>query len=843
MKAKILLLMLLFFTSFLGVAQCTISASTNASTLSCGTAPLNSCNGVLNIGDGITPITLTMNLELNLTCLGAIQVVVNNATIYFESGANKSLKLAEGSSIAFINGGTILEQSCNASERIYIGTNLLASCNGEAGADLDFEDLLTQGGSGSVSSNSPVCQGNSIIFSVTPPPYGGPYTYAWSGPGLSLTSYSSNTTYTLTATGSNSGIYTVKIRSASGVISEAVVTVTVNTGVSTTTPTLTVTQPTCNVSTGTITITAPTGIGMRYSINGVTYTNETGIFNSLPVGIYSVTAKNSSGCISSAAIVTINPIPTNTWNGTTWSSGIPNDSQRLVFAGNFTSTSDITGCDCVVSSGNVLFTAENILTITNDLKVTGGAINFEKSASLVQINDSSVNTGNITYVRTTRPMTRWAYVYWGSPVEGNVFSQIPSQFDLSYRWVSGTLNGAWTPLSSTSLGEGFITRVRNIPPFTSGTGIINFSFTGKPNNGLIKVNVNSYDNSSMVPGNTVLLANPYPSAIDAKKFLQYPDNTELGGTLFFWTAVTIYSGAGPYNIQDYGSWNLTGEVGTGTAPLTDSSLVPNGKIAAGQGFFAQVFSDGQISFNNAMRVAGNNAQFFRTSVMTTEESERNRIWLNLSSDNNLRQMVIGYVSGATNSFDRLYDGNSYTINEIDIYSVFEKHNLVIQGRALPFVETDIVPIGYRVSNSGNYTISIANMDGIFAASQNIYLFDKTTGIYHDLKIGSYNFASVSGIFNDRFDIRYVKVKDTTTSTISDDDIKVVTNYYGISVYSNSIKINKIQIFDILGNLLFNQNNLDFNSLEAIQLSGVSQILIVKVTLDNGQEFTKKAIKL
>ncbi|MGL2963777.1 T9SS sorting signal type C domain-containing protein [Flavobacterium sp. RSB2_4_14] len=835
MKAKILLLILLFSSSFIGVAQCTISSNVNASTLVCGTAPLTACNGVLYIGNGTNNITLTMNDALDLSCLGPIQVIVNNATIFFRSGNNR-LTLAEGSSIIFINGGTLSDASCNASERIYIGSNLLASCNGGANADLNFADLVNQGGSGSVTSNSPVCQGNSIILSVTPPPSNGPYTYSWSGPGLSQTAFSSATTYTLIATGSNSGIFSVKMKSNTGVISEAFVTVTVNTGATALKPTVSITQPTCTSATGTITITAPTETGMKYSINGVNYYNTT-IFNSVPAGTYSVTAKNSSGCISPATTVTLIS-STNTWNGSTWSTGTPNSSQRLVFAGNFTSTSDVEGCSCQVNSGNVEFKAGHTLLITNEVTVSGGSLKFDNSASLVQINDASVNTGNITYVRTTRPMTRWAYVYWGSPIEGNVFSQIPSQFDLSYRWLSGTKDGVWYPLSSTSLGEGFITRVKNIAPFSTGTGTVNFSFVGKPNNGIINVNVDSYDVSSMVPGNTVLLANPYPSAIDAKKFLQHPNNTELGGTLFFWTAVTIYSGTGPYNIQDYGSWNLTG----GTAPLTDTSLVPNGKIAAGQGFFAQVFSDGTISFDNTMREKGSNTQFFRTSGVTTEETERNRIWLNLSSENNLRQMIIGYVNGATNSFDRLYDGESFTSNDIDIYSIFEKHNLVIQGRALPFVDTDVVPIGYRVSNAGNYTINIANTDGIFAGKQNIYLLDKKTGIYHDLKAGIYNFATDKGIFNNRFEIRYSKAIETNTSTISEDNIKVVSNYNGISVYSTSTKINKIQIFDVLGKLLFNQNSVDSNSLETIQLSGEKQILIVRVTLDNGQTFTKKAIK-
>jgi hypothetical protein len=68
-------------------------------------------------------------------------------------------------------------------------------------------------------------------------------------------------------------------------------------------------QPTCDVSTGTITILAPTGIGMTYSIDGINYTNTTGIFNLVTANTYPVTAKNASGCISLTTNVTMNIQP------------------------------------------------------------------------------------------------------------------------------------------------------------------------------------------------------------------------------------------------------------------------------------------------------------------------------------------------------------------------------------------------------------------------------------------------------------------------------------------------------------------------------------------------------
>ncbi len=105
------------------------------------------------------------------------------------------------------------------------------------------------------------------------------------------------------------GIYTVTARNSAGCISSGTG-VTVNAQPATpAAPTVTLIQPSCSVATGTITVTAPVGSGMTYSINGSTYSNSTGVFNSVTSGSYTVTAKNASGCISAGTPATINAQP------------------------------------------------------------------------------------------------------------------------------------------------------------------------------------------------------------------------------------------------------------------------------------------------------------------------------------------------------------------------------------------------------------------------------------------------------------------------------------------------------------------------------------------------------
>jgi hypothetical protein len=106
------------------------------------------------------------------------------------------------------------------------------------------------------------------------------------------------------------GTYTLTARNTSGCASAAVA-VTVNAAPATpTTPSFVTTQPTCTVASGTISVSSSTA-GFTFSIDGVNYSNTTGIFTAIASGNYNLTARNTSGCISVSNSVTVNSPPTN----------------------------------------------------------------------------------------------------------------------------------------------------------------------------------------------------------------------------------------------------------------------------------------------------------------------------------------------------------------------------------------------------------------------------------------------------------------------------------------------------------------------------------------------------
>jgi gliding motility-associated-like protein len=71
---------------------------------------------------------------------------------------------------------------------------------------------------------------------------------------------------------------------------------------------LTVFDTSCTLSTGSITVTAPSGSGLTYSIDGITF-QASPVFSGLGAGKYSVTIKNTANCISVSPNIIINPTP------------------------------------------------------------------------------------------------------------------------------------------------------------------------------------------------------------------------------------------------------------------------------------------------------------------------------------------------------------------------------------------------------------------------------------------------------------------------------------------------------------------------------------------------------
>ena len=607
----------------------------------------------------------------------------------------------------------------------------------------------------------------------------------------------------------------------------------------------TITPPTCLVSTGSIALSGLPSGGILTRYPGAiveSYTGTAAIISGLAPNTYSFTVGNGTCTSLISANVVVPGLITNTYT-TSWSNGTPTPDQNIVFAGNFVSAGegagDISACSCIVNPGvNITIQSLDTLTLMYSLSNNGGTLTFENSSSLLQTTNAS-NIGNIVYQRTTTPIRQGDFVYWSTPVNPQRLIDVsPLTSADKYLGFNGNNWVITNPNSNMIVGKGYIIRG---PQNYSNIAKVAYtaSFIGKPNNGDIV-------GETLAAGNYYLIGNPYPSALDSNLFLAA--NTFLDGTLYFWTHNTpvVLVGAYQFNSDDYASYNLTGGVGTGLpAPSgtpQNNNDTPKGKIAAGQSFFATTNSAGTVAFNNAMRLGGtNNSQFFRST--DADVTEKHRVWLNMTNSGGaFKQMLLGYVEGATNNHESKFDGKTFDGNPyLDFYSIGNDNKYVIQGRALPFTDTDIVALGYRSTIAGDFTISIDHADGNLS-NQAIYLEDKITNTIHNLQQSNYTFSTPTGTFTDRFVLRYTnKTLGTGEFETNNKNITVAVQNKVITINSDTDKISNITIYDPTGKLVHKRTNLSENIIKIENLRVQNQVLLVKITLQTNITKTYKIV--
>jgi len=525
-----------------------------------------------------------------------------------------------------------------------------------------------------------------------------------------------------------------------------------------------------------------------------------------------------------------------------------------------------------VNSGALLTVNTGITLTVQDVIVTNGTLSVADAGSLIQVNNvTNSGSGNMQYNRNVSGLRGYDYVYWSSPVLSQDVSNFYSTPTPGFKFYWDTLanngngnggntsQGIWSTASGAMQpGKGYIVRASSS---FGWTGNLTATFTGRPNNGTIPVTVNrgGYNTAAGYNGlngslitrdddNYNLIGNPYPSAIDAIDFLTDSQNvSKIKGFVYLWThGQAPNSSTNPfygsftsnYNANDYLAYNSSG------------SSIPNGfagKIASGQGFFV-LMEDGaevsgnseQVVFKNTMRNA-DNSQFYRTNSVSSTTEEKNRIWLDLvDANSNATSTLVAYVQNATNGVDRMYDAITKVKSHNLIYSTIENQKYIIQGRSLPFDANDIVPIGYNAINSGVYKIAIAAVDGLFHNGQSIYLEDKLLNVIHDLKSAPYSFGTESGIFEDRFVLRYT-AGALGVPVFSENTVVVYKNETGLTINSGSIPMKSVAIYDVTGRLITSRKEIYATQTRFTTLPSTNQVLLVQITSETGVKVTKKVV--
>jgi hypothetical protein len=582
------------------------------------------------------------------------------------------------------------------------------------------------------------------------------------------------------------------------------------------------------------------------------------------------------------------------WDGSSWGNGLPDNTKPTQISGNYdTSVSgDLESCDCVIDAGvNVNVKSGHYLSVKN--LTNNGTLIIEDKGSFVQTDDNATLDGTGTYQihKTTPTYLDYDYTYWSSPIDnetiGSVFATNPSNrifkfttanfLDLYSGYGHPQTSGSpdsyddnaddWQNVSGATVlqaGKGYIAMGEGspfplvLPPTGTQTQSVVFD-GGKPNNGVITVPVTldkynqdnddtpgTYSGADSFHTNLNLIGNPYASAIDIAALRTDPANAAiLEGTFYLWTHDTqITSGGGPW------AWNFTNDdyatitvdaggvfsqVGAGNGSGSEASQF----IASGQGFMANVTDNGEVTFNNSMRVTGENTHFLKA----TNTTQVDQIWVNLTQPETglIRKTLIGFYDTATDDYQAGQDGQRMQNGQsADFYSLIpgDSRHFAIQNLAT-FTVNKKVSLGVKVTQTGIYEINLDKVAGLFE-TQAIYLNDLLTGLQYNLSnLEPYQFEVADGEvgeINDRFELVFI------SATASDQDaiIDQVTvfpnpskNIFNINVpFDGQIEIT---IYDVTGKIVKQQNA------KQINLTNYAKgIYFVKIKI-NGQQTIKKLL--
>jgi hypothetical protein len=557
------------------------------------------------------------------------------------------------------------------------------------------------------------------------------------------------------------------------------------------------------------------------------FATVTGLTPGWALDYSSPTVVNLVYTTGSATATTWNGLSDSVWtNVGNWTAGVPTLSSNVTIGAS--ANQPVIGSNVNILSLTIDATASVTVNSGFNLSVAdaitnNGALTIASNANLIQINNAT-NTGNITVNRNSNLLSRLDYTSWSSPVTNA--SQFLTTFspatDLNrfynYNETSNAYNEIALPGTIPfAAGTGYLIRMPNDHPTTAT--VWNGSFSGLPNNGTINKAI-TYNGAAFGYN---MIGNPYPSAIDASAFIA-ANTANIESSLYFWRKINAASGSA------YAVYNPMG-----ATTASPSSAVPNGTIQVGQGFFVKAKSASSVNFTNAMRVANNSNQFFKTKA-----AQKDRVWLNLTTTPGVfSQALIGYTADATTAVD-MYDAKYINDSPIALTSSINSQEYTIQGRPT-FDATDVVALNFKTDAAGDYTIAIAQADGVFAAGQDVYLVDSKTGTETNLNTGSYTFAATAGVDNSRFSLKYQKTLSIDTQSFDENSISVYASNGTLYVNSKSANINNVTVYDVQGRLIAQKVNVKSTTAVINNLRASNQVLIVRIEGEDSSVVTKKLL--
>ncbi|GHC64419.1 hypothetical protein GCM10008083_32080 [Ulvibacter litoralis] len=576
--------------------------------------------------------------------------------------------------------------------------------------------------------------------------------------------------------------------------------------------------------------------------------------------VVTVTADNGNGGIATCDATVTVVGPTSTYDGS-WDVSPTAERKAIINSNYITSvTGNIDACACEMNA-NLSIANDNYVKLEGNLTVNGGSqLYIANTGSFVQVDDEAlvINNGTINVQKITPTLAEKSFMIMGSPMTSETREGV---YENSYivrhhdtdnfvpnpdvelvsgginNWADDNGNNWLTHTSTLNPGEGYM--VFPQPDGASSGSYTHFYTQGTLNNGVINFNL-GYNGTQN--GSPNMLANPYPSAIEAELFFNHPTNANIN-VVYFWEHNTPLSTTYPgYNDTNYSMADISlySESLGGGVPAASGGTAPTQFIASGQGFGVKPTAGGIAQFNNSMRVTGPN-DTYRRSISV----ERDRLWLKVYNDTYGlgSTALIGFTETTSDGF--IDSEDVYRLpTPVSLYSELETgEELVVNARGSFEVE-DAFYLSFttQVKEPQNYRISIDNLDGVNLDAATVYLIDSLTGSITNLSEGDYTFQSGEAVYHKRFKVVF-QPQVLGANDVDLDSVSVYPNPTQNILYivSPRVLVHSATVYDIRGRQL---QTIDFSS-EAnkqLDISSLSNALyFVEITTESGT-VTKRIVK-
>ena len=517
-------------------------------------------------------------------------------------------------------------------------------------------------------------------------------------------------------------------------------------------------------------------------------------------------------------------------------------SNDLTVTSDQTISSDVSYNNVTVNAGNTLTIAKTgSLTVSEDFTNNGTVILQSASDEFASLIVQGNSSGNITYKRFVADEGTDEWDFIGSPVVGQTISNFISANSSLAVNGSNYAIGVFSNDGSTDTASAMYTMVNSgdlSGSFSEGIGYsmatdeadnpgTTLDFTGTVKTTDLTVNIDDETATLTNFGKWNLIANPYPSFINA--------NSATSGTNFMTTNSSNLhaSYAYIYGYDGDGTWTLYNNSSSATY------------IAPGQAFFvASDDSEGNtVTFSETMQTITGSDDFIAGSI--TEESFE--LVLKLYEDNTEVDYTRFYFKdGLDPGLDIGYDAGHFNQEASLMSRLLEEDEgvgFVINAMGLDNVNDAIIPIVINRESGDNFRISIDTFS-IYAGT-NVYLEDNQNGTMtllndQDFELTPESTLSESGRFFIHLTQETFSNEDATTDLLN--VFKLTNNNFitveGLATQSNQTNL---KLYNILGKEVLSTTLANNTNTQTVSTQGLSAgIYVIKLESGNNT-ITKKLI--